>query len=393
MGASHPKISYVHFNTAGNWLFPKYATALKAAGAEVEIACLDQPRNAQVIGSYDSQVPSTVFGYARTVTAVWKPARELQRILGRIARFKAIRRLTRHLTNRKPTHLIAGDPPSLAVCDWVSRRLAARLIYTPFEFYPKVAGANARQWLKYQAHEQRHLESTSAIVFLGDSILNYYEKEYPGIAAKSHVVYSSWPTCGEGVELRLRREAKISGEKKIILYQGVIAADRGLLNAVAALQFLSESTILVVLGYGAGKAELQERARELKVSERVVIVPPVPQPSLMSYTRDADIGIIPLLDVKSHSYACPGKLFEYIAAGLPLVVSNMPDLKRIVQKYGLGEVYAWDSVEGLANALSKLLDSENYRIACSSNARTAQQRDLSWERQSARFCEAVFRSK
>jgi len=71
----------------------------------------------------------------------------------------------------------------------------------------------------------------------------------------------------------------------------------------------------------------------------------------------------------------------------------MPDLKRIVQKYGLGEVYAWDSVEGLANALAKLLNSESYRITCSANARTAQQRDLSWERQSARFCEAVFRSE
>ena len=392
MGATHPKISYVHFNTAGNWLFPKYAYALKAAGAEVEIACLDQPRDAHVIGSYDLQVPATVFGYTRPVTAGWKPGRELQRILGRLAKFLAIRRLTQHLTKLKPTHLIAGDPPSLAVCDLVSERMGARFIYTPFEFYPKVAGANARQWRRYQAYERHHIERAAEVVFLGDSILNYYVKQYPGIANKSHVVYSGWPTCAEVVELRLRREAGISGEKRIVLYQGVIEADRGLLNAVAALTFLSESTLLVILGYGAGKAELQERALELKVSDRVLIMPPVPQPELMSYTRDADIGIIPLLDVKSHSYACPGKLFEYIAAGLPLVVSDMPDLKRIVQKYGLGEVYAWNSVEGLATALSKLLNNDSYRNACSANANRAQLQDLSWERQRARFCEAVFRS-
>ena len=393
MGASHPKISYVHFNTAGNWLFPKYAYALQAAGAEVEIACLDHPRDARVIGSYDSRVPATIFGYTHRITAGWKPGREVQRILGRIAKSSAIRKLTRHLTDLRPTHVIAGDPPSLAVCDWVSRRIGARLIYTPFEFYPKVAGANARQWSRYQAYEQRHIESTSAVVFLGDSILNYYAKQFPGIAGRSCVVYSSWPTCSEVGELRLRREAGINGSKRIVLYQGVIEADRGLLNAVAALKFLSAGTLLVVLGYGAGKAELEERALELKVNDRVLIVPPVPQPLLMSYTSDADVGIIPLLDVKSHSYACPGKLFEYIAAGLPLVVSDMPDLKRIVQKYGLGEVYAWNSVEGLAAALSKLLESESYRKTCSSNARIAQLKDLSWERQSARFCEAIFRSK
>jgi len=389
MAASHPKVSYVHFNTAGNWLFPKYAHALKVAGAEVEIACLDQPREAQVVGAYDSQVPSTVFGYAHRFTAAWKPARELQRIFARIARFRAMRRLTRHLSGLKPTHVIAGDPPALAVCDSLSKRLGARLIYTPFEFYPKVAGANARQWSKYQACERRHLESASAVVFLGDSILDYYEKNYPRIAGKGCVVYSSWPTCDKVQGLRLRREAGIRGEKKIILYQGVIEADRGLLNAVAALKYLPESTVLVVLGYGAGKAELQEHALKLKVNEQVAIVPPVPQPALMSYTQDADIGIIPLLDVKSHRFACPGKLFEYIAAGLPLVVSNMPDLKRIVQKYRLGEVFAWDSVEGLAAALSKLLQDESYRKACSSNANRAQQQDLSWEKQGTRFCNAV----
>jgi glycosyltransferase involved in cell wall biosynthesis len=138
---------------------------------------------------------------------------------------------------------------------------------------------------------------------------------------------------------------------------------------------------------------LKQCAVDLGVRERLLLLPPVPQAELMSYTKDADIGIIPLLGVKSHPYACPGKLFEYIGAELPIVVSDMPNLKLLVEKYGLGEVYPADSVECLTEALARLLKNDSYRKQCAGNARKGQLEDLCWEKQSAKLCEIVLGRK
>jgi glycosyltransferase involved in cell wall biosynthesis len=192
--------------------------------------------------------------------------------------------------------------------------------------------------------------------------------------------------------LRLRKAVNAGNDKKIILYQGIIELDRGLLNVVRALKKLPADTLFVTVGYGSATGALEQCALELGIRERLLLLPPVPQAELMSYTKDADIGIIPLLGVKSHPYACPGKLFEYIGAELPLVVSDMPNLKLLVEKYGLGEVYPADSVEHLTEAVSRLLRSDSYRKQCAGNARKGQLEDLCWEKQSARLCDIVFKA-
>jgi glycosyltransferase involved in cell wall biosynthesis len=392
MSRTAARVLYVHFNTAGSWLFGKYAFTLMNAGAEVEIACLDQPRDRLVTGSYDQLVPTKVFGFTPTLTARSKWLRECQRARHRFERIRSLQRLRRYLLASHPTHVIAGDTPALGLCAPAALRCGASLIYTPFEFYPKVAGTNVRQTTKYERHEQNHIEEASAIVFLGQSILEYYRQKYPSLAAKSHVIYSSWPAAADGGDLRLRREAKIGAGKKIILYQGIIEEDRGLLNVVRALKALPSDTLLVVVGYGSASGILERCAVELGVRDRLFILPPVPQAALMSYTKDADIGIIPLLDAKSHRYACPGKLFEYIAAELALVVSDMPDLRRIVEHYRIGEVYPSQSVEQLTKALCNLVENTDYRQTCSANARQAHAEDLCWEKQSAKFCGIVLNS-
>ena len=390
MHASSHKVLYVHFNTAGSWLYSKYAYALKSAGAEVSIVCLDQPPELIISGFYDGLIPVTILSHSAVLTGKSKMVKELERIKSRIQKRLVIHKLRHHLKISRPTHLVAGDPFALAVCASIMDEMRARLIYVPFEFYPEHVGANARQMAKFTAYEERHLHKASTAIFLGDSILSYYHKKYSFLADKAHVVYSSWPTCQNKVALRLRADAGVDAGKKIILYQGSVQSDRGLVNVVKALKSLPDNTMFVILGYGPECDFLDQCAVKLGVREKIKFLPPVPQQALMSYTKDADVGIIPLFNVKSHRYACPGKLFEYIAAELPLVVSDMPDLKRIVAQNRLGEVYASDSIEDLTRALSRLLENKVYRMECVMNARQAQSSYLSWEKQSDKLCGIIF---
>jgi glycosyltransferase involved in cell wall biosynthesis len=76
----------------------------------------------------------------------------------------------------------------------------------------------------------------------------------------------------------------------------------------------------------------------------------------------------------SHQWSLPNKLFEYIQAGLPVLVSDLPEMRRIVSHYGVGEVYAGGDVAELAHKIDRILFHpelrEEYRRAATVAAQT-----------------------
>ena len=130
-------------------------------------------------------------------------------------------------------------------------------------------------------------------------------------------------------------------------------------------------------------------ANDPTLKGRVYFLPPVPQQELMNFTADADIGIIPLRDIRGYRYACPGKLFEFIGAGLSLVVSDLPDLRRFVVSYSLGEVFKCGHSSELARALCALVDSPEYREKCARNSLALHRQKVCWEAQSGKMCEII----
>jgi glycosyltransferase involved in cell wall biosynthesis len=160
---------------------------------------------------------------------------------------------------------------------------------------------------------------------------------------------------------------------------------------ITAVAALPKRAYFVTVGYGRGGEELTACALAASVKDRVMQLPSVPQAELMNYTADADIGVIPLRDVRSHRFACPGKLFEYIGAGLPLVVSDMPDLQRFVAGYGLGEVFKSGDTSDLARALGALAESFEYRRQCSQRCRALHESTVCWEVQSGKMCDIILR--
>ena len=77
-------------------------------------------------------------------------------------------------------------------------------------------------------------------------------------------------------------------------------------------------------------------AEQLGLGPRVHFRAPVPLAELLSYSAQADVGVTLLEDTcENHRLALPNKAFEYIAAGLPVVASELPELRRLVDSYGV----------------------------------------------------------
>ncbi|EUJ45770.1 glycosyltransferase [Paenilisteria rocourtiae] len=135
----------------------------------------------------------------------------------------------------------------------------------------------------------------------------------------------------------LHEELNLPQDEHILLYQGVINPGRGLEKLVAAAPFFKKGT-LVFIGNGRQKSELETLVAKKSLNHKVKFVPQVPLANLKSYTEQAYLGFQVLNNTCFNHYsASSNKLFEYIAAGVPIVACDFPEIKKVVQgdKVGL----------------------------------------------------------
>jgi glycosyltransferase involved in cell wall biosynthesis len=134
--------------------------------------------------------------------------------------------------------------------------------------------------------------------------------------------------------------------------------------------------------------EILARAEELGVSGRVHVLPMVPPEEVVPFIREADVGVNPLARYPGGDIALPNKLFEYLHAGLPMVVSDSPTMADFVRRHGLGEVAPVDDARAWADAIERALAPPHYRDRVSDWE--ALKEEWCWERQAETLL-AVYR--
>ena len=121
------------------------------------------------------------------------------------------------------------------------------------------------------------------------------------------------------------------------------------------------------------------------VRDRVYFFGPVPFDEVSTYAMSADIGLILHKNVGlNYYYVSPNKLFEYMAAGLPVVGSNFPDLKRFIEGYEFGVTCNPDSPQEIAEAVWYIL-ADNGRYEMMRNNALQAAKVLNWENESRKL--------
>lgn len=164
---------------------------------------------------------------------------------------------------------------------------------------------------------------------------------------------SSWAPTGA-----LYERAGVPSGEPIVLYQGGLVPYRGLKELVLAAADLRRGTV-VLMGSGRLQDELEAEIATRALEDRVRIVPPVPLVDLPRYTADAAVGVIPYQGVGlNNRFSTPNKLFEYIAAGVPVIASDLPELSRFVRGLEVGVICDCATPSAVAGCINDLLDDE-----------------------------------
>jgi glycosyltransferase involved in cell wall biosynthesis len=115
---------------------------------------------------------------------------------------------------------------------------------------------------------------------------------------------------------------------------------------------------------------------------------PVATDKVISYAKEADIGLCLIEDLcLSYRFSLPNKLFEYLLAGIPVIVNDLPEQRKFINKYKCGWVLS-NPVNDLCDFLKELTLKEIFEKKKGA-ARVGN--EISWEREVKPYLEIVKR--
>lgn len=172
----------------------------------------------------------------------------------------------------------------------------------------------------------------------------------------------------------------------ILLYQGGVQTGRGLDKLIEATA-LFERGVVVIIGDGRIKAELQERVVNANLEEKIKFLPKVPLQDLLAYTKNAYLGFQILNNVCFNHYsASSNKLFEYVMSGVPVIGSDFPEIRKIVQGEQVGIVVDSHDPTAIAAGVNTLLADSALHETLRENCFRVRE-IYNWEREKAIFLE------
>lgn len=274
--------------------------------------------------------------------------------------------------------LVSNDLDTLYPNFLVSRIKRKRLVYDSHEYFCGVPELNGRPRVQkfWRRIERRCFPKLTDVITVCQSIADIYDREYPR-ANKVRVVRNV-PVKQQFAPTKSRQELGLPTDKRIIVMQGALNQDRGAEELILAMKSIPDSMLLLI-GNGDVVPQLKLLVERELLAEKVRFIPRMAPEELANYTALCDVGCSLEKDTNvNYRYCLPNKLFDYIRAGIPCVVSALPEMERVVAGSGVGVVVAEHSPENITAAINNLLSDNDLYQRCKANTRVAAEQ-YCWE--------------
>lgn len=270
----------------------------------------------------------------------------------------------------------------------LSNRCKVPIIYDAHDFYSGQYSATeidshsfGRRWITtfYRYLESRLIKKASAVVTVSSGVARLLHETFgcnPIVLRNCHDL-----RLDEEPSTDLRQALGLSPDHFILVAVGNAKQGATIPEALDAMRELPARVHLVFLGKSFEPHMKSIYSRHLE--GRVHVVPPVKPFEVVPFIRSADASII-LYYPRSADYrnSLPNRFFQPLAAQLPLLYPELPEIKRIAEKHEIGIPIDPQFPKSITNAVMKLLDDPSLVARYRRNLRVARH-ELSWEREEA----------
>lgn len=297
-------------------------------------------------------------------------------------------RLARRLAALGPSVLHAHDSNALVPVALAAARGRVPFVYDAHDLWlgrprrerSRLYFALNQAW--YALVERLTIPRAAATITVSPPIAEHLRRRYR--VDRVHLV-PNYPDVADQIEDRELRALPggeaIDPQLPIVLYLGGLMAGRGLEQLVEAMGRVPDAQ-LVLLGAGVLEGSLRERAAG--AGARLVVLPPVPPDEVEAHAASAAVGVSPIVpSCLNYRYSLPNKLFQYMAAGIPVVASDFPQVREVVEDSASGLVVDTTRPEAIAAGIRRVLDDPDEAVAMGERGRAAVRDRYHWARAAA----------
>ncbi|TXD46657.1 glycosyltransferase [Polaribacter sp. IC073] len=262
-------------------------------------------------------------------------------------------RLFFYLLFTKKDILLSNDLDTLLPNYLVAKIQRKKIVFDSHELFSEIPELVNRPkvkkvWLILETWLLPKLQNNYTVC---NSIARYYKNKYNS----SFETIMNLPTKKE---LKLGHFPFESSDKKIILYQGAINVGRGLENLIETMHFL-EHHLLVIIGDGDIYNILKDKVSSEKLNNKIIFLGKIAPVDLHKLTPLANLGVSLEEDLGlNYRFALPNKIFDYIQAEVPILVSNLPEMSAIIKCYKVGEIVKNTNPKELAKQIEEILNKD-----------------------------------
>lgn len=219
------------------------------------------------------------------------------------------------------------------------------------------------------------------VSFISEVYENYYAKKMDGIITVSNHIKKRFDklnynvvVCHNYANLNEFRVASNWDMQKRhhVCYVGIISKNRGVSNIIKATK--KARINLEVAGSTKSKYILDELG-----NKNVIYHGYADRDKVKTIFSNSFAGLVTFLPAPNHNNANPNKLFEYMAAGLPVIASNFKSWKTLIDENELGITINPENIEEIANAISYLNNNKAIAKRMGDNGRKAFEKKFNWQ--------------
>jgi len=197
---------------------------------------------------------------------------------------------------------------------------------------------------------ERHLIGfTDKVITVSEGIANEYSRLY---GVKPYLILNCPEPQEVGQTNYLREHFGIADSARIFIYQGGLISGRAVKETIEAFSEMSDDKVIVFVGYGYLAEYVQSAAGK---NANIFYHDAVSYEDLLQITASADVGLSLIDNIcKSYLLSLPNKFFEYIAASIPVLASNLPEMAKIVDQHNIGMLSEGNNVKEIVRSVSAI---------------------------------------